>query len=120
MNNKTMEAALLPCPFCGHSASLEPRPGTTGATWIVRCDARFLPNEFNELCPVNGRTRGDSDRATAINNWNTRAATREWTPTIQKAIRLIAESDDPNMECLEAMGDLMNLLPLDDQPDLGD
>jgi len=72
-----MENELKSCPFCGHSASLEPRPSANGVAWIVRCDARFLPNKFNELCPVNGRTRGDNDKEAATKQWNTRVTEKQ-------------------------------------------
>lgn len=63
------EVELKPCPFCGGGASVEARYNA----YIVRCDARFLPNSTDKLCPINGRTRGDKTREEAIEQWNTRA-----------------------------------------------
>jgi len=65
------DETLKPCPFCGSSASVEPRRDA----YIVRCDARFLPNATGKLCPINGRTRGNATREEAIAQWNTRVAT---------------------------------------------
>ncbi len=60
---------LKRCPFCGRTASLEERPLSL---WIVRCDARFLPNAYDMLCPVNMRTREQPTPEQAADVWNTR------------------------------------------------
>jgi len=77
-NNQT---DLLPCAHCGGKASYEER----AQGWIVRCDRRFLPNDANELCPVNARTRDGLTKNEATTAWNTRAnAEREWVPTSER------------------------------------
>lgn len=48
------------------------------------------------------------------------AASDHYELAIQKAIKLITDSDDPPNECIAALGFLIRALPLEKQPDLGD
>ena len=57
----TREPKMLPCPFCGHHAEIE--PWHDGVTHMVSCGA--------ENCHVTPRTTGET-RLEAIKNWNRR------------------------------------------------
>ncbi len=96
---REVEVTLLPCPFCGGEARIEPWIDAKGDM-----DAGNMISCSNETCAI-APCLAEDDRATAIAAWNTRLSAKPADPAMGKVERAFraAWSDGLSEGMMEGM-----------------